>query len=107
MFLNAHQMEEAQAMGWNVDRTFSVAVTDVWITGQAQVSVGRHLQALCVAYGLSFAHMRERLTQEMYWHEDSGNLGIMLRLQGADIESFYAEIPSGQWGFREVRQATH
>ncbi len=106
MFLTHEQAQHAKALGWNPDKTYLVHISDVWISRDVQISIGRQLKALCISYGMPYSYLRESLVQELYWHEEAGHLGMMIEVQGACVESMYLEIPDGHWGFREKDKAT-
>lgn len=106
MLLTSRQAKHAEALGWNPDKTYSVSITDIWISRDAQISIGNQIKALCISYGLPYSMLRESLMQELYWHEESGRLGIMIEVQGSSVESMYLQIPEGHWGFREEDTAT-
>jgi len=106
MNLTQEQTGHAKALGWNPEKTFSVSITDVWISRDVQISIGHHVKALCISYGMPYSYLRESLVQEIYWHEESGRLGIMIEVQGSSVESMYLEIPDGHWGFREEEEKT-
>jgi len=106
MFLNQEQTRHAKALGWSPEKTYSVNITDVWISKNVQISIGHQVKALCISYDLPYSILRESLAQQLFWHEDSGRLGLMIEIQGASVESMYLEIPEGHWGFREEKKAT-
>lgn len=106
MLLNQQQSAHAKALGWNPEKTFSVTITDVWISRDVQISIGRQIKALCISLDLPYSYLRESLVQELYWHEESGRLGMRIEVQGSCVESMYVEIPEGHWGFREEDAGT-
>ncbi|QJB55635.1 hypothetical protein [Pseudodesulfovibrio sp. zrk46] len=106
MFLNSAQSRHANALGWSPEKTFSVNITDVWISRDVQVSIGRQLNALCISYDLPYSMLREMLVQELFWHEESGRLGLSIEVRDSDVDSIYIEIPESHWGFREEQNAT-
>ncbi|MGL1863197.1 MAG: hypothetical protein OCC46_11800 [Pseudodesulfovibrio sp.] len=106
MHLNQEQVKHARALGWYPEKTYAISITDVWISRDVQISIGRQLRALCISYGLPYSYLRESLVQQLFWHEKSGCLGIMIELQGSSVDSMHLEIPEGHWGFREEETAT-
>lgn len=101
MHLNHAQTEYAKAQGWNPEKTYAVTITDVWISRDVQISIGRHIKALCISYDLPYSMLRDNLVQEIFWHEESGRLGFLIQVRDSDVESMYVEIPEDHWGFRE------
>lgn len=106
MILTHEQATHARTLGWNPERTFSVSVTDIWISRDVQISIGRQIKAMCISYGLPYEYLRESLVQELYWNETSGRLAIVIHLRESNVESIHLEIPDGHWGFREEDRAT-
>lgn len=106
MYLSHDQAAHAKAMGWNPEQTFAVTVTDIWISRDVQISIGRQVKALCISFDLPYSMLRDRLVQNMFWHEGSGRLGIMIGVQDSNVESIYLEIPEDHWGFREDEKTT-
>lgn len=106
MHLNPDQANHVKALGWNPEQTFSVSITDVWISKDVQISIGRQLKALCISFDLPYSMLRDRLVQELYWHETTGRLGLMIAVQDSKVESIYLQIPEDHWGFREDETAT-
>ncbi len=101
MILTSEQTQHVKALGWNPEKTYSVTITDVWISRDVQISIGRQLRGLCISYGLPYDMLRESLVQQLFWHEESNRLGMMIQVQGSSVESMYLEIPDGHWGFRK------
>lgn len=106
MILTIEQQAHAKAMGWNPEKTYSVSVTDVWISRDVQISIGRQVKALCVSFGLPYSFLRDSMTQHLYWYETTGRLGVVIHVRGSDVETIHLEIPEGHWGFREKDRAT-
>lgn len=106
MHLNHEQTQHAKALGWNPEKTYSISITDVWISRDAQISIGNQVKALCISYDLPYSILRESLVQQLFWHEESGRLGMMIEVQGSSLESMYLEIPETHWGFRESDKTT-
>lgn len=106
MYLSREQAAHVRALGWNPHQAYAVSITDVWISRDAQVSVGRHLQALCISYDLPYSILREQLVQHLFWHEASGRLGMMIGVRDSGVESIYLELPDDHWGFRENERTT-
>lgn len=101
MHLNHEQIRHAKAFGWNPETTYAVSITDIWISRDVQLSIGRQVKAMCISYGMPYSYLRESMVQQLFWHEESGRLGILIEVQGSSVESVYAEIPDNHWGFRE------
>lgn len=101
MLLDHDQARLAQALGWNPEKTYSVNITDVWISRDVQISIGQQLKALCISYDLPYALLRDSLVQQLFWHEESGKLGLTIEVRDSKVESIYLEIPEDNWGFRE------
>lgn len=101
MPLTQEQIQHVKALGWAPERTSSVSIADVWISKDVQISIGRQLHSLCESYGLPYCMLRDSLGQELYWHEESDQLGMMLGVRDSDVEYLYLQIPSGHWGFKE------
>lgn len=95
-----------KALEWNPEKPFSINITDIWISRNAQISIGHQVKALCISYGMPYSYPRESLTQQVFWHEESGRLGMKIEVQDSCVESMYLEIPEGHWGFREKGKAT-
>jgi len=106
MLLTREQAEHVRTLGWSPENTFTVNITDVWISRDVQISIGRQLKALCISFDLPYSMIRDRLVQELYWHEASGRLGLMIGVEDSAVESLYIQIPEGHWGFRENDVAT-
>ena len=101
MPLKQEQIQHAIALGWAPDKTFAISIADVWISKDVQISIGRQLHSLCATYDLPFCTLNRTLGRELYWHEESDQLGIMLQVPDSEVESMYLQIPSGHWGFKE------
>lgn len=106
MHLNQEQANHVKALGWNPEKTYSVSITDVWISRDVQISIGRQLKALCISYDLPYSIMRDNLVQQLFWHEASGALGFMIEVRDSDVESLSLQIPADHWGFRKNDRAT-
>ncbi len=106
MHLNHDQVRYAKALGWNPERTYSVSITDVWISRDAQISIGNQIKALCISYDLPYSVLRDSLVQQLYWHEDAARLGMMIEVRDSNVESLYLEIPEKHWGFRQSDEET-
>lgn len=106
MRLNHDQLCHAKAFGWNPERTFSISITDVWISRDVQISIGRQLHGLCISYDLPYSLLRDNLIQQLFWHEETGRLGLTIEVRDSAVESIYLEIPQDHWGFREKESAT-
>lgn len=107
MSVNREQAKHVKALGWNPKSTYSVSVTDVWISKDAQIAIGRQVKALCVSLDLPYSLLRESLVQELYWDEQSGRLACIIHVQGSTVESIHLEIPKGHWGFRNGTNMVH
>lgn len=101
MPLTQEQAIHVRTLGWNPEKTFSINITDVWISRDAQISIGLQLKTLCISYDLPYSILRENLVQDLYWHEESDQLGLMIRVRDSHVESMYMQLPSSHWGFRE------
>lgn len=106
MRLNSTQAQHAEAFGWSSEKTFSISITDVWISRDAQISIGRQLKALCISLDLPYSLLRESLVQELFWYESADSLGMMIEVQGSTVDSLYLQIPDGHWGFRDEDAST-
>lgn len=106
MHLNKNQAHHAQALGWNPEKTYSVSITDVWISRDAQISIGRQIKALCISYDLPYSMLRDSLVQELFWCEETSQLGMLIAVRDSDIDSLTLHIPDGHWGFRDSDTGT-
>ena len=101
MPLTQKQIQHVKALGWAPQKTFPISVTDIWISKDVQISIGRQLHSLCEAFDLPYCMLRDSIGHELYWHEESDQLGMMIGVRDSSIESIYLQIPSGHWGFKE------
>lgn len=101
MPLTQEQIHHVKALGWAPENTFSVSITDVWISKDVQISIGRQLHSICESFDLPFSMLRGSIGHELYWHEESDQLGMMLGVPDSNIEYLYLQIPNGHWGFKE------
>lgn len=101
MRLTREQVERLRGMELDPDLVSAVNITDIWIERQTQISIVKSAHMLAEVYNLNMSDMREILTRELYWHLDTEELGIMIRLDDTDVENMYVRIPEGRWGFRE------
>ncbi len=102
MPLTQEQIQHVQALGWAPEHTSSIHISDVWMSRDVQISIGRQLNSLCATYDLPFCILRQNIGRELYWHEESDQLGLMLQVRDSHVESLYLQIPSGHWGFKEA-----
>lgn len=107
MSVNHEQAKHVRALGWNPKNTHSVTTTDVWISKDVQLSIGRQIKALCISLDLPYSLLRESLVHEVYWDERSRRLAFVIHVQGSSVESIHLEIPKGHWGFRNRSSAVH
>lgn len=106
MRLTQEQAQRLRGMDLDPDRVSAVNITDIWIERETQLSIVKSANMLAEVYNLDLAAVRAALTRELYWHRDTEELGIMIRLEDTDMESMYVRIPEGRWGFREGRRLT-
>ncbi|GEM_PF-1458208 len=106
MRLTQEQVERLRGMDLDPDRVSAVNITDIWIERQTQISIVKSAYMLAEVYNLDLADVREALTRELYWHLDTEELGIMIRMEDTDVETMYVRIPVGRWGFREDERVT-
>lgn len=106
MPLTQEQILHVKALGWAPEKTYSISIADVWISKDVQIAIGRQLHSLCVTYDLPYCILRDRLGKELYWHEESDQLGMMIDVKDSSLESLYLQIPNDHWGFKE-RTRTH
>jgi len=101
MPLTEKQVQHVITLGWAPAKTYSVSITDVWISKDVQISIGRQLHSLCASYDLPYGIVRDNLEPELFWHEESDQLGLTITVQDSNVDSMYLQVPSGHWGFKE------
>ena len=95
-------LKDAEALGWLPQNILPVSISDIWISKDAQVSIGRQLQYLCTVYELPYPALRQKMGRRLYWHKETDRLGLILELETTAIRSMDLQIPKTHWGFKHT-----
>lgn len=106
MHLTEEQAQTLAGMDVSPENVSCVSILNIWVSRQAQISIGLAAREIAAMYGLAPGEIRRSIKGEMFWHEESGELGIVICPKSDAVEYLYVKIPEGEWGFRQSEGAT-
>lgn len=77
-----------------------ISILDVWITRNAQITVGLAAKEMAAYLGLDEAEIRQSLGGKVWYHPESEELCLVLETKDERVEAMFVVIPAGEWGFR-------